>query len=110
MFPMPRHNITYDQPNFYVSYNFADRATYGDVTTAVVVGQMQGFFILTGDHREGLVDKTFQECLEYLHTHADQQNSYSEPFPPLGTTVEEAIANDPLAKRMRARREAATHV
>lgn len=39
---------------FYVSYNSHDRDSYGDVTTALVLGQMQKFFILNGDHRAGI--------------------------------------------------------
>ncbi|MBO5019781.1 MAG: hypothetical protein J6D52_03850 [Clostridia bacterium] len=54
---------------FYVSYNSYDIAIYGDVTTALVLGQMQKFYILNGDHREGykkLISAGFEKCMEYF--------------------------------------------
>lgn len=45
------HNITYDHDKHYISFNFADQHIYGDITTAIVIGQMQRFYILNGDHR-----------------------------------------------------------
>lgn len=39
---------TYD--GFYISHNSHDTGVYGGETTAIVLGQMQMFFILNGDH------------------------------------------------------------
>lgn len=85
------HNRTTDGEGFYISYNFADRAIYGCVTTAVVVGQMQRFYILNGNHENELIGKSFAECLDYLHDHAKELNSMSEALPPRGSSVGKAL-------------------
>ncbi len=54
---------------FYISYNSYDVEIYGCDTTALVLGQMQNFYILNFDHREQykeLVPKGFKACLEYF--------------------------------------------
>ena len=48
---IPSPNSTTDGDGFFVSYNSRDAAIYGADTTALVVGQMQKFYILDGDHR-----------------------------------------------------------
>lgn len=52
---------------FYVSYDPSTR-NYGCVTTALVLGQMEKFYILKGDHREQymkIMEQGFDKCLEY---------------------------------------------
>lgn len=74
-------NSTMDGDGFYVSYNDYDTSIYGDVTTALVFGQMQRFYILNGDHRnayQALMDKGWDACLAYFKAHADQINRFSE--------------------------------
>lgn len=67
---------------FYVSYNSHDRDSYGDVTTALVLGQMEKFFILNGDHRAGYTaaaaEGGFEKCLEYFKKNPGLVNKYSE--------------------------------
>jgi len=71
---------------FYISYNNYDIATYGCDTTALVVGQMEHFFILNGDHREAfnkIVEHTtgtckLKACIQYFLEHAEQVSKYSE--------------------------------
>lgn len=66
---------------FYVSYNNYDINIYGDVTTALVLGQMEKFFILNGNHTEEykkLIDCGFAECLEYFNSHTEQVNKFSD--------------------------------
>jgi len=53
---------------FYVSYNDNDIDVYGCKTTALVLGQMQRFFILNGDHR-----KQYAEIIKHGFT-----NKYSD--------------------------------
>lgn len=48
------HNDVIERENFYISYNFGDVGIYGSTTTAIVIGQMQRFYILKGDHRKQL--------------------------------------------------------
>lgn len=54
----------------------------GDVTTALVLGQMQKFFILNGDHRAGYTaaaaEGGFEKCLEYFKKNPGLVNKYSE--------------------------------
>ena len=66
---------------FYVSYNNYDRAIYGDVTTALVLGQMQKFYILNGNHSEQykeLIGQGFFKCLEYFKANINQANQFSD--------------------------------
>lgn len=66
---------------FYVSYNNCDIAEYGDVTTALVLGQMQRFYILNGNHLDAykqLIDKGFGACYEYFMQHESQINTLSD--------------------------------
>ena len=87
----PKHNHTYSVSDlFYVSYNFGDISWYGCDTTALVFGQMQRFYTLNGDHREGyapLLEKGFNACLDYFREHADQKNKRSESAPTTRTKV-----------------------
>jgi len=66
---------------FYISYNSYDIATYGDVTTALVLGQMQKFYILNGDHRkqyEEIIEQGFYKCLEYFKNNINQAHDNSD--------------------------------
>lgn len=70
---------TYD--GFYVSYNSYDVKVYGDVTTALVLGQMQKSYILNGDHREGyknIIKDGFGKCMEYFRKNIASINQYSD--------------------------------
>ncbi len=75
----PNHVVDYDE--YYISYNNYDVAVYGDVTTALVIGQMEGFLILNGNHQDGFNEASkdgFAGCLEYFNENIDQANRYSE--------------------------------
>jgi len=66
---------------FYVSYNNHDRRIYGCKTTALVLGQMQKFFILNGNHTKQyneLIPQGFEACLQYYKDNIDQSNKYSD--------------------------------
>jgi len=66
---------------FYVSYNNYDIAIYGDVTTALVLGQMQKFYVLTGNHStqyKELINQGFFKCLDYFKSNIDQAHIYSD--------------------------------
>lgn len=66
---------------FYVSYNSYDIDIYGDVTTALVLGQMQKFYILKGDHRKQyaeIIKQGFNKCLEYYKNNIVDSHSYSD--------------------------------
>lgn len=66
---------------FYVSYNNYDVEIYGDVTTALVLGQMQKFYILNGNHSEEyakIIKNGFKKCMEYFENNIDQINKYSD--------------------------------
>lgn len=79
--PIEMNGKTYD--GFYVSYSsyYQDRAVYGSDTTALVLGQMQLFFILNGDHRkqyEEIIGQGFDACLDYFKANIDKANKYSD--------------------------------
>lgn len=74
-------NSILDGDGFYVSYNDYDTRTYGCVTTALVLGQMQDFYILNGDHRAAylpLISKGFDACLAYFQENIADINKYSQ--------------------------------
>jgi len=88
----PPNKITRDAKEFYISFNYRDRRIYGGETTAVVVGQMQRFYILMGDHTKALADLSFNDCLNYLHDHKDQYSNISDDLPDRNTTIQEILA------------------
>lgn len=88
MFPTP--NTTKSGDGFYVSYNAVDYAIYGSDTTALVIGQMESFHILNGDHQKAyqpLIPQGLDACMAYFEAHRDQINHRSDGFaPPLAQT------------------------
>ena len=77
----PSPNQVYQFKDFYISYNYKDHDIYGCETTALVIGNMEKFLILDGDHREQyepLVEKGLDSCLEYFNNNIHLKNKYSE--------------------------------
>lgn len=77
--PIEMDSKTYE--GFYISYNNYDIDIYGCKTTALVLGQMQKFFILNGDHRKqyiGLIKQGFQSCLSYYKDNIENANKFSD--------------------------------
>lgn len=86
---------------FYISYNNHDTDIYGCDTTAIVIGQMQGFFILNGNH-SGALDKAahkggFDACLNYFREHEDEMNERSDN--PFGNERSDQPLNNEAPKR-----------
>lgn len=80
-FPVAIPNSTVDGDGFYVSYNNHDIGLYGCDTTALVVGQMERFYILKGDHRDRyapLLAQGFDVCLSYYKQHIAESHPYSD--------------------------------
>lgn len=78
---VPVPNTTIDGSGFYVSYNDHDTAIYGSDTTALVLGQMEKFYILKGDHRAQylpLIDQGFDACLAYFKANAQDMHKHSD--------------------------------
>lgn len=74
-------NAVLDADGFYLSYNNHDVSLYGDVTTALVIGQMERFYILNGDHRDAYqarVPMGLTACLDYFIAKAGQMNFRSD--------------------------------
>ena len=95
-------NTTIDGDGFYVSYNDYDTAIYGAATTALVFGQMQRFFILTGDHRPQyleLMQDGFHACLDYFKSQPAHRMSDSVDDPILypDAPAEEQASPSPFA-------------
>jgi hypothetical protein len=87
---------------FYISYNNHDTDLYGSDTTALVLGQMEKFYILNGDHRAQyatLIESGFDACLEYFRANISLINMRSDK-PPIpdnasGDDCDEAGAPQP---------------
>lgn len=65
---------------FYISYNWSTQG-YGCRTTALVLGQMEKFYILKGDHRDQykhLVNQGFHACYEYYKDNIGDAHEYSD--------------------------------
>ena len=89
-FTSPTPNRTDDvktgSPHWYISYN--NRVwDYGCDTTALVLGQMEYFLILNGDHREQfrriielqcLGQSRLKRCLDYVRNNKDKLNPQSD--------------------------------
>lgn len=74
-------NTTINGRDFYVSLNTVDVSIYGYETTALVVGQMEKFYILNGNHMsqyKALVVSGFSECFDYFLKNLDKINKHSE--------------------------------
>lgn len=74
-------NAVLDADGFYLSYNNLDVSLYGDVTTALVIGQMERFYILNGDHRDAYqarVSMGLASCLDYFIATSAQINFRSD--------------------------------
>ena len=77
-------NLILNGNGFYVSYNDIDRDIYGGDTTALVLGQMERFYILNGDHRAqyaALIERGFDACLAYFRDNMELMNFRSDLLP-----------------------------
>lgn len=80
-FPIHIPNSVIEGDGFYVSYNDVDTHWYGCDTTALVLGEMEHFYILNGDHTkqyQRLIPQGLESCLEYFKNNKDIMNKYSE--------------------------------
>jgi hypothetical protein len=78
---LPTPNRVINADGFYISYNPLDVGIYGDVTTALVLGQMEKFYILKGDHCQGyapLIGQGFEACIAYFKAHPADIHPYSD--------------------------------
>lgn len=69
---------------FHISYNDTDIGIYKDVTTALVFGDMQNFYILNGDHRKAysaIIGQGFDACMDYFKANISLMNQFSEKPP-----------------------------
>ncbi|KPC02037.1 hypothetical protein QO021_30255 (plasmid) [Pseudomonas amygdali pv. lachrymans] len=82
--PVVQYNSTINGKGFYVSFNDHDMWIYGCDTTALVRDQMDGFYILNGDHRAAytaLIPQGFEACLEYFKSNNLIANKLSDHPP-----------------------------
>lgn len=73
--------ITMTCKEFYISYNSIDFEIYGGVTTALVKGNMEKFYILLGDHRPAyakLFPQGFDACLAYYKENLAKASNRSD--------------------------------
>jgi len=79
--PLITPNDVMNGDDFYISHNSLDAAIYGGETTALVIGQMQAFYILNGDHQAAyaaLMPQGLSACLAYFKAHQGQMNKFSD--------------------------------
>lgn len=78
--PIDIPNSVYsNSTDYFISYNDRDRRIYGDVTTAIVKGNHEAFYILLGDHRKEYFQRdTFEKCLEYFNNNPNLISRYSD--------------------------------
>jgi len=91
--PIPVPNTTYQGAGFYVSHNDRDVSIYGAVTTALVLDNMEAFYILNGDHRAGyakLIPQGLDACLAYFRKHINQKSKFSDTPPATADLAEDA--------------------
>ena len=75
-------NTVEQKDGFYISYNDSDVDIYGCDTTALVIGQMEKFYILNGDHRHKYSTlSTLDECISYYRANLGISNRRSDPLP-----------------------------
>lgn len=77
--PIEFNQKSYD--GFYISHNNCDIDIYGCETTALVLGQMQKFYILKGDHRKQyaeIIKQGFNRCLDYYKNNIVVSHEYSD--------------------------------
>jgi hypothetical protein len=75
------HNVATDNfKDHYVSFNWRDTDIYGQETTAIVIGQMQRFYILNGNHFENLKELNTQEAFDYFLNNQKHVNAKSNKF------------------------------
>jgi hypothetical protein len=75
------HNIATNNKKYhYISFNFKDDYVYGNETTAIVIGQMQRFYILNGNHFEKLENMSTLEALKYFQNNKESHNKLSDMF------------------------------
>jgi hypothetical protein len=82
--PLQIPNDVVDGDGFTISYNGRDRAIYGDVTTAIVTGNSEHFYVLNGNHMDAymeLIDDGLDACLDYFEANIDKISKYSEKPP-----------------------------
>ena len=75
----PNNTVT-EAKDFYVSH-LRYSADYEGETTALVVGQMEHFYILKGNHEANykkLIPEGFDACLKYFKDNIAQIHEYSE--------------------------------
>lgn len=80
--PTPNQVIK-DGDAFYVSFN-GGTSVYGDQTTALVWGQMERFYILTGDHQAAyaaLIPQGWVACLGYYESNIALSHKHSDRLP-----------------------------
>ena len=72
------NTITQDRPNYYVSYNNRDIASYGSDTTALHINETSQFLILNGNHVAAYKNlNTLEDCLKYFYAN-ENKNFRSE--------------------------------
>lgn len=78
--PLMTPNDVTIHKGFHISYNDRDNSVYGSDTTALVVGNMEKFLILNGNHVKAYQDigDNLDMALDYFKNHRNQINKHSD--------------------------------
>lgn len=64
-------NYVHDFGDWYISVNHVDHWHYGGPSTAIVIGQMEVFYVMKGDHDKELAGRCLGEAMHYFMTHGE---------------------------------------
>tara|TARA_R110001583_G_scaffold174017_14_gene328282 strand:+ start:222 stop:530 length:309 start_codon:yes stop_codon:yes gene_type:complete len=79
--PAPNSILNSVNKDFYISHNNHDIDIYGSETTSLVIGQMEAFYILNGDHRSAytqLMPQGLGSCMKYFVDNMSIMNAKSD--------------------------------
>ena len=78
--PLMTPNDVTPRKGFFISYNDRDVRVYGSDTTALVVGNMEKFLILNGNHVKAYSEfgEDLDACLGYFKRNVHQLNKHSD--------------------------------
>ena len=68
---LAKPNNIYDFGDWCVSMNHVDHWHYGGPSTAIVIGQMEVFYVMKGDHFDALGSGSLGDAMHYFMTHGE---------------------------------------
>lgn len=78
--PLMIPNDVLVRKDFYISYNNRDIGVYGSETTALVIGNMEKFLVLDGNHAKAYLEfrEDLHACIDYFKRNISLVNKFSD--------------------------------